>query len=178
MTRAHQKRVFDQFTNYRRSPVISELIVLTHDFKHEFNEYLNNEVIGPFPIPGLHTNTSFRRIKSLKDVIQFNIDNPSPEGYNQVLLEMSEATDGLQNSTYIEARDSNRKAASDLLDYVLTRYNVHAVVTPSDNWFHDILDLRLENAPVVGFSVAAIAGYPSLNVSIPHTFLKQNVCNW
>lgn len=155
---------------------------MQHDFKHDINEYLRNEVISPYPIPSPTRSLSYnkyfkniplRRIECLKDIIQFNIDNPVPEGYNQELLVMSEATDGLQNTTYIEARDSNRRAARDLLDSVLMQHKLDAVVTPSDSRYEAIIDPNLQDSPIIGYSVAAIAGYPSVNVSVFYNQLKN-----
>lgn len=101
---------------------------------------------------------------SLKDVIQFNEEHPTPEGYNQELLVMSEATDGIRNETYVQARDGNRDAAKQALDSVLVNYNLDAVVAPSDSRYESILDEQLKDSTITAYSLAAIAGYPSINV--------------
>lgn len=155
-----------------------ELLVLTYDFKHDFNEYLRTEVASShsLPIPSVYSYSTTpdnvsdaaqerRKIASLKDVIQYNEEHPTPEGYNQELLIMSEATDGIHNETYIKARDANRDAARQVLDSVLLMHNLDAVVSPSESRYDGILDEDLKDSSVLGYSLAAIAGYPSINVS-------------
>lgn len=103
-----------------------------------------------------------RKMNSLKDIIEFNKKNPPPEGYNQELLIRAEATDGLQNRTYLEVKRRNIVAARAILDTVLIENNLDAVITPSEPRsdtfpeFHD--------SASSGYSIAAIAGYPSVNV--------------
>lgn len=46
----------------------------------------------------------------------------------------------------------------------MVKNNLDAVVTPSESRFEDILNEDLDDRSVTGFSVAAFAGYPSLNV--------------
>lgn len=152
------------------------MTVLKHDFKHGINEYLKKEVTlaSTMPTPSC-----------LKDIIRFNEENPTKEGYNQELLVESEATDGLENSTYIEARDSNRAAARELLDSALVKLKLDAVIFPSEPRLNKlegkcVLDEKFSNSPVFGWSLAAIAGYPSLNVSKTRHALHvtSNVCKY
>lgn len=132
---------------------------MEHDFKHDFNEYLKTEVLSPsVPAP------KSRKITCLKDVIKFNEEHPTEEGYNQELLVLSEATDGIHNKTYLEAREGNRNAAKGVLNWVIEKYNLDAVVTPSESRYDGILDEDLKDSSVIGYSIAAIAGYPSISV--------------
>ena len=110
---------------------------MLHDFKHDINEYLRSEIISPYATQPYHRMSNLpmppvKRIASLKDIIQFNIEHPSPQGYNQELLIMAEATDGLRNRTYVEARESNRGSARKLLDALLKNYELDAIVFPSE----------------------------------------------
>ncbi len=79
---------------------------------------------------------------------------------------MTQATDGLLNQTYIEARDSNRALAKEYLDYVFDKYNLDAIVTPSEYRNEGISQEKFKDFPVTGFTVAAIAGYPTISVMI------------
>ncbi|CAL8096513.1 unnamed protein product [Orchesella dallaii] len=150
----------------------NELTVLLHDFKFGINKYLSNDIISPFPVPSHYKPSSKylppkaapMKIASLKDIIKFNDEHLSIEGYNQELLLLSEATDGLNNRTYIEARDSNRAAARELLNSVISTYKLDAIVVPSEPRFESVLDENLQDSPVVGYSIAAIAGYPSISI--------------
>lgn len=112
------------------------------------------------------TNQDHGKIKSLKDVIQYNLDHPDPEGYNQEILLQAEKTDGLENKTYIEARESVHAASKKVLDSILVTYDLDAVLVPSEARFESILDNELTGgySGVLGQSLACIAGYPSMNV--------------
>lgn len=147
-----------------------ELLVLLHDFKNDINAYLENEVQSPFADSsrtllksGQGNSRNFKRIASLKDIIQFNIDHPSPEGYNQDILIMAEATDGLNNRTYIEALESNRWIARKYLDSLLIKYKLDAIIVPCEH--RGISSANGFKDTPFGNSVAAIAGYPSVVVN-------------
>lgn len=144
-----------------------------HDLKHDFNEYLKTEVFTSYPLHNQTTDPSSpsRKITCLKDVIKFNDEHPSEEGYNQELLIKSEATDGIENKTYLEAKEANRNAAKAVLDWVIEKYNLDAVVTPSETRLDGIFDEDLKNTSMNKLSIAAIAGYPSINVSIKYVVL-------
>ncbi|CAL8142432.1 unnamed protein product [Orchesella dallaii] len=132
----------------------TEVLVVLHDFKHDINRYLREETV----------QFQFPMIRTLKDIIQFNKDNPNPEGYNQDLLELSEATDGLKNETYIKARDGNRAATREYLDTLLIEQGLDAIAVPSEPRYDTNANPTLRHSPFVGWTVAAIAGYPSITV--------------
>lgn len=106
-------------------------------------------------------------VQKLRDVVAYNNEHPVPEGYKQETLVKADLTDGVQNKTYIKARQSLNKAAKEVLDSVLKANELDAVLVPSESRFSDILDDRLVggSANALGQSLAAISGYPSLNVS-------------
>ncbi len=138
--------------------------MLLHDFKHDLNEYLQNDVIPTSPEPDSVFSTQHSGITSLKDIIDYNEQHPFPEGYNQEGLKIADTTDGLLNETYIDARDTNRAFAKQFLESVFEQYTLDAIVTPSDSRIQGILEKSLEDFPSCGFSMACFAGYPSIQV--------------
>lgn len=95
-----------------------------------------------------------RKIFSLADVIKYNDLNPPSEGYDQKLLKMSEATDGLRNLTYLSARHENRRDSMNFIDSMFEKYGVDALLTPCDS-----------NSGMNLFVHGAHGGYPSITVS-------------
>lgn len=102
-----------------------------------------------------------RKIFSLADIIKFNKLNPAIEGYNQNDLEMAEATDGLQNKTYLAAKEHNKRNSVMYLDSIFAKYKVDALATPCSPDETSAL-----------FSYGAYAGYPSITVSKKSNFIK------
>lgn len=163
--------------------------MLFHEFKYYLNKYLQEDVANKYPLPRppslfssniVSTETPeaylsgispYRRVKTLEDIIKYNNEHPTPEGYNQDYLIMAQATDGLLNETYIEARDSNRALAREYLDYVFDKYHLDAIVTPSEYRNEGITEKKFKDFPVNGFTVACIAGYPTISVKIYDTIL-------
>lgn len=123
------------------------MIVLRHEFKYSLNKYIRRDVVHL-------ENELQRKISSLADIIKFNIEHPTPEGYNQTHLIGAEATDGLQNTTYQNARDTNRKLSRKLLSEVMDMNRVDAIAAPCAS--KDSREL---------YSIGAAAGYPSITVS-------------
>ncbi|XP_035709963.1 probable amidase At4g34880 isoform X2 [Folsomia candida] len=126
----------------------NEMIVLRHEFKYSLNKYIRRDVVHL-------ENELQRKISSLADIIKFNIEHPTPEGYNQTHLIGAEATDGLQNTTYQNARDTNRKLSRKLLSEVMDMNRVDAIAAPCAS--KDSREL---------YSIGAAAGYPSITVPV------------
>lgn len=105
-----------------------------------------------------------KKIESLADIIKYNEEHPTPQGYNQENLIMSQATDGLDNATYIEARDSNKKLVNEYLELIFEQYNLDLIVTPSESRVYSVKEGTYKDFPVFGFSIACMAGYPTINV--------------
>lgn len=118
-------------------------IIFGHEFKHLINNYLKQNVDH-------YESELGRNITSLADIIEYNDLNPPNEGYNQSLLKLSEATDGLQNTTYIKARNESREQSTLYLDSIFDEYEVDALATPC----HFL------------YSYGAFAGYPSITVGM------------
>lgn len=125
---------------------LTETITFAHEFKFSINNYLKNDV--------RHANSTVKRnIFTLADIIKYNEMNPVIEGYGQSALKLSEATDGLRNRTYLNARIENRRKSIMFLESFFKKYDVDALATPCDS--DDSVNL---------FMYGAFAGYPSITV--------------
>lgn len=123
-------------------------VIFSHEFKFSLNNYLKNDV--------QHCETeSGRNISNLSDIIKFNKLNPPTEGYGQNLLERSQATDGIQNKTYLSAKNENHKKSIRFLESIFEKYDIDAIATPCH-----------PDEPRDLFSYGAIAGYPSISVGM------------
>lgn len=138
-----------------------------HDLKNDFNDYLANEVIYPSSFSenaALFAHTK-NNVSSLQEVIRYYQEHPTPEGFDVLRLSDAQDTDGITNQTYTQARDDNRAAAKRLLDDVLGKHNLDAVIAPT---FYDVdvgTDENLQDSPLEAFSIACISGYPSVTVN-------------
>jgi len=122
-------------------------VVMLWEFKWGLNRYLYEE-----------TDLTEARSRSLADVISYNIKHPVPESYNQIHLLRSELTNGLENKLYLEYRAQNQIAGRRYLNSIMKTYNLDAIATPSEN------ELWSPFSP--SFTVAAISGYPVINVGV------------
>jgi len=119
------------------------------EFKSGINEYLANAVC-----PVLGDSGDCNRIHSLSDIIKFNKENPVPENYNQIELEAANATDGIHDPNYVQKRDENQTAAKEIIDHLISKYELDAIVAPT-------------GADSGGTSFyAAVSGYPIITVGI------------
>lgn len=126
----------------------AEEMVFGHEFKSSINNYLRNDV--------KHFERKMgRKIYSLADVIEYNERNPGIEGYDQNLLKFSNATDGLLNRTYLNARNEIFRNSIEFLELTFDKYGVDALASPC--YSDDTRNL---------YSYGAIAGYPSITVRI------------
>lgn len=117
----------------------AEFTVLLYEFKVDIAKYLS----------GLR-HTSMR---TLADLIQFNIDHCEEEMtyFGQELFEAAEATTGLSDPVYLNARAlCLEKTRSQGIDRVLADEQLDAIVAPIYSF---------------GSSAPAVAGYP--NISVP-----------
>lgn len=119
-------------------------MIFEHEFKVSINNYLANDVN--------YTDTqSNRTIYNLDDIIKYNQANQ--HGYNQNLLKLSAATDGLTNTTYLNAKNELYNNSIQFLDRTFNEYGVDALATPC--FSDDTQNL---------YSYGAFAGYPSISV--------------
>lgn len=125
------------------SDVSYEKIVLNYDFKQDLNDYLSKLVESP--------------VRSLKEVIQFNIKHASEEElnvYDQDRFYKSEATTGFQSKIYRNAVKMEKLLTKKGIDKVMETNKLDAVIAPT---MSSILP------------VAAIAGYPGIGVPAGYT---------
>ncbi len=135
-----------------------ELDVLLYEFKDGINQYLK---------------ASGARHSSLEAVIAFNkahADKVMPY-FAQELFERAQAKGPLSEPAYLKAREvAMRLAGREGLLAALERHKLDAVIAPSLSpaWVTDyVLGDRFMGA---GFSMAAIAGTPSLTVPIGESY--------
>jgi amidase len=116
-----------------------EFTVLLNEFKHDVAAYMST--------------LSHTRMRTLADLIQFNIDHCPQEmrHFGQELFELAETFSGdLSDPDYLAARaDSFDLAGPSGLDRVLDDFGLDVLVSPAYS---------------VGYSAAAVAGYASMSV--------------
>lgn len=130
-----------------------QFLVLLSEFKYGVNKYLAG-------LPDA-------RVKSLKDVIDFNNKNAATAMpyFKQEILEQAEAKGGLDSNEYQQAlRRMKQTAGPDGIDRVMNDHHLDAIVSPTDSaaWCIDLIDgdhfLGGSSSP------AAMAGYPHITV--------------
>ncbi|WP_298744587.1 amidase [uncultured Brevundimonas sp.] len=131
-----------------------ELTVLLTELKHDLNLYLAS------------TDPAQVRTRTLADVIAFNAAEPRETVlFGQDLFERAEATGGLTDPAYVEARErSFRAAGPEGIDRMMARHNVIALTAPTTSraWTNDPDDD--DRSQGSASRLAAIAGYPHLTV--------------
>lgn len=131
-----------------------EIQVLTSELKHDLNAYLAS------------TDPAQVRTRTLADVIAFNEAEPRETVlFGQELFLRAEATTGLEDPAYIEARErSFRAAGPEGIDRMMADNNVAVLVAPTTSraWTNDRDDD--DNAQGSASRLAAVAGYPHLTV--------------
>jgi amidase len=131
-----------------------ELTVLLTELKHDLNAYLAS------------TNPAQVRTRTLADVIAFNAAEPRETVlFGQDLFERAEATGGLNDPAYVEARTNSLRAAGpEGIDRMMAEHNVITLVAPTTSraWTND----RDDEDDMQGSAsrLAAVAGYPHLTV--------------
>lgn len=131
-----------------------ELTVLLTELKHDLNAYLAS------------TDPAQVRTRTLADVIAFNAAEPRETVlFGQDLFERAEATGGLDDPEYVEARaNSFRAAGPEGIDRMMAEHQVVALVAPTTSraWTND----REDEDDMQGSAsrLAAVAGYPHLTV--------------
>jgi amidase len=131
-----------------------ELTVLMTELKHDLNLYLAS------------TDPEQVRTRTLADVIAFNAAEPRETVlFGQDLFERAEATGGLDDPAYVEARARSFQAAGpDGIDRMMATHQVVALIAPttSRGWTND----REDDDDMQGSAsrLAAVAGYPHLTV--------------
>lgn len=131
-----------------------ELTVLLTELKHDLNLYLAST--DPQQVP----------TRTLADVIAFNAAEPRETVlFGQDLFEQAQATGGLTDPAYVEARARSLQAAGpDGIDRMMADHRVVALVAPTTSraWTNDPEDE--DDMQGSASRLAAVAGYPHLTV--------------
>ena len=131
-----------------------ELTVLLTELKHDLNLYLAS------------TDPAQVRTRTLADVIAFNAAEPRETVlFGQELFERAEATGGLDDPAYVEARARSFQASGpEGIDQMMAENSLVALIAPTTSraWTNDREDN--DNAQGSASRLAAVAGYPHLTV--------------
>lgn len=131
-----------------------ELTVLLTELKHDLNAYLAS------------TDPAQVKTRTLADVIAFNAAEPRETVlFGQDLFERAEATGGLTDPAYVEARAKSLRASGpDGIDRMMAEHGVVALIAPTTSraWTNDPEDD--DNMQGSASRLAAVAGYPHLTV--------------
>jgi amidase len=129
-----------------------EIQVLMSELKHDLNAYLAST--DPAQVP----------TRTLADLIAFNEAEPRETVlFGQDLFLRAEATTGLEDPVYLEARaNSMRAAGPEGIDRMMADNAVAALIAPTTSraWTNDREDD--DNAQGSASRLAAVAGYPHL----------------
>ena len=131
-----------------------EMTVLMTELKHDLNAYLAS------------TDSTQVKTRTLADVIAFNAAEPRETVlFGQDLFERAQATGGLSDPAYVEARAKSLQAAGpDGIDRMMAEHRVVALIAPTTSraWTND----REDKDEMQGSAsrLAAVAGYPHLTV--------------
>ena len=138
----------------------SELDVMLYEFKHDLNAYLDSA--GPSA-----------PVHSLKQVIEFNQEHAERElaYFGQDLLVSAEKKGPLTDKAYEDALAKNhRLTQTEGIDAVMEKYRLDALVAPTagPSWLIDLVDGDHDTGGTS--SLAAVAGYPNINVPAGSVF--------
>jgi amidase len=138
----------------------SEMDVLLYEFKADLNAYL--AAAGP-GVP----------VHSLKEIIEFNEKNRKREltWFGQDLLVKADEKGPLTEKKYQDALAQNhRLTRTDGIDAVMDKHRLDALVamTAGPSWVIDLLDGDHDTGG--SSSLAAVAGYPNINVPAGFVF--------
>ncbi|MGA8766660.1 MAG: amidase, partial [Candidatus Acidiferrales bacterium] len=138
----------------------SEMDVLLYEFKHDLNAYLG--AAGP------HVS-----VHSLKETIAFNEQYAGKEMayFGQDLFVKAEKRGPLADKAYLDALAKNhRLTRTEGIDAVMDKHRLDALVAPTagPSWLIDLVDGDHDTGGTS--SLAAVAGYPNINVPAGFVF--------
>lgn len=132
----------------------AEIKVLLYELKHDLNAYLAS------------TDPAQVKTRTLAEVIAFNAAEPRETVlFGQNLFEQAQATGGLDDPEYIEARATSlRLAGPEGIDRMMEEHDLVALIAPttSRGWTNDPEDD--DDMQGSASQLAAVAGYPHLTV--------------
>jgi amidase len=131
-----------------------EFQVLLSELKHDLNAYLAS------------TRADQVRTRTLADLIAFNASEPRETVFfGQEIFEQAEATRGLEDPVYVEARANGLRASGpEGIDRMMADHRVIALVAPTGSRAATLDrddDDRMQGS---ASRLAAVAGYPHLTV--------------
>jgi amidase len=138
----------------------SEFEVLLYEFKADLNAYL---AAAGAKVPA----------RSLKEIIEFNERNREKEMpfFGQDIMLKSEAKGPLTDPAYLDALEKNhRLSRAEGIDAALDKHQLDALVAPTagPSWLTD--HLTGDHDTGGSSSLAAVAGYPNINVPAGFVF--------
>ncbi len=137
-----------------------EMQLLLFEFKHDLNNYLNKR--------------GHEKMKTLADLIQFNIDNKSTvmPYFGQEIFNMAQEKGDLNSAEYLEIKSRIDKIVrKNGIDRVMNEQKLDAILAPTTSpaW---TIDLANGDHYIGGSSgLAAMAGYP--NITVPAGFVEE-----
>ena len=137
----------------------ARLTVLLYEFKAGINQYLASRAGLP--------------VRSLDDVIQFNLDHASEEMpyFGQELLLKASRKSGLDAVEFLEAKQSLiQLARTDGIDAAVARYGLDAIAVPSEAPAFVIDPINGDRSLGNSAELAAVAGYPHITVPAGFAF--------
>jgi amidase len=138
----------------------SELDVLLYEFKHDLNAYL--VAAGPHvPVHSLKETIAFNELYADKEMAYFGQD----------LFVKAEKKGSLTDKAYLDALTKNhRLTRAEGIDAVMDKYRLDALVAPTagPTWLIDLVDGDHDTGGTS--SLAAVAGYPNINVPAGFVF--------
>ncbi|MHB1205803.1 MAG: amidase family protein [Rhodospirillaceae bacterium] len=148
-----------QFPDFR----VEQLAIMSFDFRENFAAYMQNA-------------PEAQKVRTVEELIAFNNSDPRESMFDSGLIEYAASrTTGRTDPEYVRMRELvKQRTAVEGFDKVFKDFNVSAVVLPT----RDVADEMKPNgekqpnripkenakAPGSGSSIAALAGYPNLNV--------------
>jgi amidase len=130
-----------------------EFTALLCEFKHDIAEYLQ-----------AHTGPGYP--KTLQELIDFDNAHAAEEMpyFGQEIFELAQATGGLSDPAYQQARSDATSIARQAIDDTLARYNLDAIIAPTNSpaWKTDLVNG--DHFLLGSSSPAAIAGYANITV--------------
>lgn len=132
----------------------AEFKVLLYELKHDLNAYLAS------------TDPMQVKTRTLADVIAFNAAEPRETVlFGQDIFEQAQATKGLDDPDYIQARATSlRLAGAEGIDWLMRDQSLVALIAPTTSraWTNDPKDD--DDMQGSASRLAAVAGYPHLTV--------------
>ena len=138
----------------------TELTVLLYELKADLNIYLASR--GPEA-----------RVRSLKEIIEFNDHNAAKEMpyFGQDLFIKAEAKGPLTSNEYLDALEANRRLSRrEGIDGVMDKFHLDAILAPTGSpaWLTDLANG--DHSSGGSSNAAAVAGYPNINVPAGFVF--------